>query len=109
MTVRIDNAVKHKCHTLDSTTHIIVTGPMTLRIGSAAKDKCNTFSSVVHTTVELHICICLQWRMYRNSARDGRDMVTARRFISKRVTKALHLRKVLENEGFEVSKKWDLD
>ena len=44
--------------------------------------------------------------MYTNNARDGRDMVSARRLISKRVTKALLLRKVLENEGFEVSKKW---
>ena len=33
-------------------------------------------------------------------------MVSTRRLISKRVTKALHFRKVLENEGFEVSKKW---
>ena len=46
--------------------------------------------------------------MYRNNARDGRDIVSARRLISKRVTKALHFRKVLENEGFEVSKKWAL-
>ena len=29
MTVRIDNAVKYKCLTLGSATHIIVTGPMT--------------------------------------------------------------------------------
>ena len=34
--------------------------------------------------------------MYGNNARDGRDMVSARRLISKRVTKALLLRKVLE-------------
>ena len=44
--------------------------------------------------------------MFRNNARDGRDMVSACRFISKRVTKALHFRKMLENESFEVSKKW---
>ena len=44
--------------------------------------------------------------MYRNNARDGPDMVSARKLISKRVTKALHFRKVLENEEFEVSKKW---
>ena len=44
--------------------------------------------------------------MYRNNARDGREMVIARRLISKHVTKALHFRNVLENEGFEVSKKW---
>ena len=35
-------------------------------------------------------------------------MVTARRLISKCVKKALHFRKVLENEGFKVSKKWTL-
>ena len=46
--------------------------------------------------------------MFRNNARDGRDMVSARRLTSKRVTKALHFRKVLKNEGFEVSKKWAL-
>ena len=46
--------------------------------------------------------------MYKNNARDGRGMISARRLISKRVTKALHFRKVLENEGFEVSKKWTL-
>ena len=43
-----------------------------------------------------------------NNARHGRDMVSARRLISKCVTKALLFRKVLENEGFEVSKKWAL-
>ena len=31
--------------------------------------------SAGHTTVELYICKCLQWRMYRSNARDGRDMV----------------------------------
>ena len=46
--------------------------------------------------------------MCRNNARDDHDMVSARRIISKRVTKALHFRKVLENEGFEVYKKWAL-
>ena len=46
--------------------------------------------------------------MYANNARDGRDMISARRLISKRVTKALHFKKVLENEGFEVSRKWTL-
>ena len=46
--------------------------------------------------------------MYANNVRDGRDMVSARRLISKRVTKALLSRKVLENEGFEVSEKWAL-
>ena len=46
--------------------------------------------------------------MYRKNARDGRDMVSARRLISKNVTKALHFRKVLENEGFQDSKKWAL-
>ena len=46
--------------------------------------------------------------MYRNNARDGRDMVSARRLISKRVTKALLFRKVLENEVFEVSRKWSI-
>ena len=46
--------------------------------------------------------------MYRNNAPDGRDVVRARRPISKRMTKTLHFRKVLENEGFEVSKKWGL-
>ena len=60
MTVRTDNAVKYKCHTLDSATLIIVTGLMTVRIDSAAKYKCNTFSSAVHITVELYICTCLQ-------------------------------------------------
>ena len=65
-----------------------------------------TLGSAVHITVELYICTCLQYRMYRNNARDGRDIVSARRLISKRVTKALHFRKVLKNEGFEVSKKW---
>ena len=47
--------------------------------------------------------------MNRNNARDGRDMVSARRIITKWVTKALHFRKVLENEGLEASKKWALD
>ena len=42
--------------------------------------------------------------MYKNNARDGRDMVSARRLISKHVTKALHFGKVLENEGFDISK-----
>ena len=53
-------------------------------------------------------CTCLQRRMYRNIARDVRHIAIARRLISKGVTKALHFRKVLENEGFEVSKKWTL-
>ena len=43
--------------------------------------------------------------MYRNNARDGRDMISARRLISKRVTKTSLFRRVLENEGFEVPKK----
>ena len=43
--------------------------------------------------------------MYRNNAHDDRDMISAGRPISKRVTKALHFTKVLENDGFEVSKK----
>ena len=47
--------------------------------------------------------------MYTNNARDGRDVVSARRIISKRVTKASHFGKKLGNEGFEVSKKWALD
>ena len=46
--------------------------------------------------------------MYRNSARDRRDIVNARKIISKRVTKTLHFRKVHKIEGFEVSKKWAL-
>ena len=46
--------------------------------------------------------------MYGNDARYGRDMVIARRLISKGVTKASDFGKVLENEGFEVSKKWAL-
>ena len=46
--------------------------------------------------------------MYRNNAPGGRDMVNARSLSSKRVTKALHFRKLLENESFEVSKKWAL-
>ena len=46
--------------------------------------------------------------MHGNSARDGRDMVGARRLISKRVIKALLFRKVLKNEGFKVFKKWAL-
>ena len=46
--------------------------------------------------------------MFRNNALDGRDTVSAPGLISKRVTKALHFRKVLKNEGFEVSKKWTL-
>ena len=46
--------------------------------------------------------------MYGNNARDGRDMDSARKIISKRVTKVLHFRKVLENEGLEVSKNWAL-
>ena len=44
--------------------------------------------------------------MYGNSASDGRYIVSARRLISKRVTKALYFRKILKNESFEVSKKW---
>ena len=44
--------------------------------------------------------------MYKNNARDGCNMVSARRLISKSVTKVFHFRKVLENEGFEASKKW---
>ena len=36
--------------------------------------------------------------MYRNNSRDCRNMVRADRLISKRVAKALHFRKVLENE-----------
>ena len=46
--------------------------------------------------------------MYRSNVRDGRDMIKAGRLISKRVTKALHFKKVLKNEGFEISKKWAL-
>ena len=46
--------------------------------------------------------------MYTNNARDGPDMVSAPRLISKRVKKALLFRKMLENEVFEVSKKWAL-
>ena len=42
--------------------------------------------------------------MYTNKARDGREIFSARRLISKCVIKALHFRKMLENEGFEVSK-----
>ena len=60
MTVRTDNAVKQKCHTLSSATHIIVTGPTALRIGSTTKYKCNILSSVVDITVELYTCTCLQ-------------------------------------------------
>ena len=60
MTVRTDNVVKYKCHTLSSATNIVVTGPMPARIGSATKYKCNKFSSAVHITVELYICTCLQ-------------------------------------------------
>ena len=65
-----------------------------------------TLGSAIHITVELYVCTAYSKEMYRNNARDGRDMVIARRLISKRVTKALHFRKVLKNEGFEVSKKW---
>ena len=43
--------------------------------------------------------------MYRNNAR---DMVSARKLISKRATKALHFRKVLENKRFEVLESWAL-
>ena len=46
--------------------------------------------------------------MYKNIAHDGRDIVCACILISKRVTKALHFRKVLENGFFGVSKKWAL-
>ena len=46
--------------------------------------------------------------MCTNNARDGRDMVNARRLISERVTKALLFRKLLKNEGFKVNKKWAL-
>ena len=46
--------------------------------------------------------------MIRNNVRDGRNLVSANRLISKRVTKASHFRKVLENEGSEVSEKWAL-
>ena len=60
MTVRTDNAVKFKCHTLGRATHVIVAGPMTVRIGNATNYKCNTLSSAVHITVELYICTCLQ-------------------------------------------------
>ena len=60
MTVRIDDAVKYKCHTLSSAAYIIVTGPMTTRIGSEVKYKCNKFSIAVHITEELYICTCLQ-------------------------------------------------
>ena len=60
----------------------------------------------VHITVKLYICTCLQKRMYRNNARIGRNMVSTRSLISKRVTKTLHFRKVFENGGFEVPKKW---
>ena len=46
--------------------------------------------------------------MYKNNARDGRDMIKARRLISKRVKKAFHFKKVLKNELFEISKTWAL-
>ena len=36
MTVRTNDAIKFKCHTLDSATRIIVTDPMTTQIGDAA-------------------------------------------------------------------------
>ena len=64
-----------------------------------------TLGSAVNITIELYICTCLKKRVYRNNARNGRDMVNARSLIKKCVTKALHFRKKLENEGFEVSKK----
>ena len=60
MNVRTYNAVKYKCHTLSSATHIIANGPMTVQIGNAAKNKCNTLSSAVYITVELYICTCLR-------------------------------------------------
>ena len=60
MTVRADNAVKFKFHSLGNVTDVIVTGSMTVRIGNAAKYKCNTLSSAVHVTVELFICTCSQ-------------------------------------------------
>ena len=47
--------------------------------------------------------------MYRSNTRNGLDLVSASRIISKRVTEELNFRKVLENEGFEVSKRWTLD
>ena len=65
-------------------------------------------SSAVHITAELYICTVYCKEMYRNNARDGRYMVSARRLLSERVTKALHFTKVLKNEGFGVSKKWAL-
>ena len=83
MTVRIDNAVKYKCHTLGTATHIIETGPMTVRIGNAPKYKCSTLSSAVHIAVELYMYVCLQSRMYKNNAPDGRDILSAPRIISK--------------------------
>ena len=48
-----------------------------------------TLDSAVHITVELYICTCLQSRMYRNNARDGRDIVSARqkRYISEKCSK----------------------
>ena len=67
-----------------------------------------TLGSAVHITVELYICTAYSKEMYRNNARDGRDMVSARRLIRKRVIKTLLFGKVLKNEGFEVSKKWAL-
>ena len=44
--------------------------------------------------------------MCRNNAYDGRDMVSASRLISKRMSKALHFRKRAKSEGFEASKRW---
>ena len=43
--------------------------------------------------------------MYRSNAHDDCDMVGARRLSSKCMTKALHFRKVVENEGLELAKK----
>ena len=41
--------------------------------------------------------------MYRNNERGNHEMVSARRIISKRVTKMSYPRKVLKNEDFAVS------
>ena len=67
-----------------------------------------TLGSAVHITVELWICTAYSKEMYRNNARDAFDIASACRLISERVTKALHFRKVLKNESFEVSRKWAL-
>ena len=45
--------------------------------------------SAVDITIELYICTAYSKEMYRNNARDGRGIVSARRLIIKRVTKSL--------------------